>query len=36
MPPQAIVAGKDAWSKAKEEKRHVLRPFQPDPWWKYL
>jgi len=26
----------EAWSKAKREKRYVLRPFQTDPWWKYI
>ena len=26
----------EAWRKAKREKRCVLRPFQADPWWKYV
>jgi hypothetical protein len=26
----------EAWNKAKREKRYVLRPFQADPWWKYI
>jgi hypothetical protein len=25
-----------AWRRAKKEKRYVLRPFHPDPWWKYV
>lgn len=25
-----------AWSTAKREKRFVLRPFRPDPWWTYV
>lgn len=25
-----------AWRKAKQEKRHVLRPFRTDPWWPYV
>lgn len=25
-----------AWRKAKRENRIVLRPFKPDPWWKYI
>jgi len=27
---------REAWNKAKREKRYVLRPFQADPWWKYI
>ena len=26
----------EAWSKAKREKRFVLRPFKQDPWWRYV
>jgi transposase InsO family protein len=26
----------EAWRKARRESRYVLRPFQPDPWWKYV
>lgn len=25
-----------AWRKAKREGRNLLRPFHPDPWWKYI
>lgn len=25
-----------AWRKAKRENRFVLRPWRPDPWWKYV
>ena len=30
QPPQA------AWDQAVKEKRCVLRPFRPDPWWPYI
>lgn len=25
-----------AWGRAKRDGRIVLRPFKPDPWWKYI